>query len=222
MDKRTFKNKVYTELAGIVKAMANPHRLEILELLAQGEYSVEDIADQTDLSIANASQHLQVLKRVQLMETRKEGTYVYYHLADQNVYKAWISLRDLGMNRISEIDRIIQRFRESKQALESLSSRELAERMRNKDVTVIDVRPEHEYREGHIAGALNVPVQELKRELKNLSEEKEIVAYCRGPFCVYADEAVELLKKEGFTAKRLEEGYPDWMLEGLPVQHKKG
>lgn len=222
MDKRTFKNKVCTELAGIVKAMANSHRLEILELLAQGEYSVEEIADQTDLSIANASQHLQILKRVQLVETRKEGTYVYYLLADQNVYKAWKSLRDLGMDRTAEIERIIQRFRESKQALESVSSRELAKRMRNKDVTVIDVRPEHEYREGHIAGALNVPVHELKRELKNLSEDKEIVAYCRGPFCVYADEAVELLKKEGFTAKRLEEGYPDWMLEGLPVQHKKG
>ncbi len=222
MDKRTFKNKVYSELARIVKAMANPSRLEILELLAQGEYSVEDIADQTDLSIANASQHLQVLKRVLLLETRKEGTYVYYYMADQNVYKTWKTLRDLGMDRIAEIDRIIQRFRESKQALESVSSRELAERMKNREVTVIDVRPEYEYRKGHIAGALNVPVEELKWELKNLSEDKEIVAYCRGPFCVYADEAVEFLKKKGFTAKRLEEGYPDWMLEGLPVQHKKG
>ena len=222
MDKRTFKNKVYSELAGIVKAMANPRRLEILELLAQGVYSVEEIADQTDLTIANASQHLQVLKRVQLVETHKDGTYVYYHLADQNVYKAWRSLRDLGMERIAEIDRILKQFREPKRTLESVTSEQLAERMKNREVIVIDVRPKSEYESGHIEGALNLPVEELKHELKNLSRESEIVAYCRGPFCVFADEAVDLLIREGFKAKRLEEGYPDWMLEGLPVKQKQG
>ncbi|MEX0769396.1 MAG: metalloregulator ArsR/SmtB family transcription factor [Balneolaceae bacterium] len=218
MDKRTFKNKVYSELAGVVKAMSNPHRLEILELLAQGEYSVEGIADQTDLEIANASQHLQVLKRAQLVETRKEGTFVYYYLADQSVYKAWKSLRDLGMERIAEVERIVQSFRESKQGVESVSSKELAKRMQNKDVIVIDVRPEQEYKAGHIAGALNLPVEELKKELKNLSLDSEIVAYCRGPFCVFADEAVQMLAREGFTARRLHDGYPDWLLDGLPVE----
>lgn len=221
MEKRTFKNKIYQELARIVKAMSNPHRLEILELLAQGSFSVEEIAGQTDLSVANASQHLQVLKRAKLVETRREGTYAYYHLADKNVYRAWKALRDLGIERIAEVERVVRTFRESKQALDSVMISELVERMRRDDVTIIDVRPEQEYKEGHIAGALNIPVDELSAKLKELPEEKEIVAYCRGPFCVFADEAVELLSQKGFSVKRLEEGYPDWMLEGLPVEVSK-
>lgn len=218
MDKRTFKNKVYRELARVVKALSNPHRLEILELLAQGEFSVEEIAFQTDLSVANTSQHLQVLKGAQLVETRRKGTWIFYHLADQKVFRAWKTLRDLGTERMAEVDRIVKTFREPKQAPEPVTISELIERMNEKNVTIIDVRPEEEYKQGHITGALNFPVDGLSGELKNLSPDSEIVAYCRGPFCVFADEAVEILIRQGYTAKRLEEGYPEWELEGLPTE----
>ena len=218
MDKRTFKNKVYQELARIVKALSNPHRLEILELLAQGEFSVEEIASQTDLSVANASQHLQVLKRAQLVETRREATWIFYHLAGPNVFMAWRALRDLGVERMAEVERIVQAFRESKQGLESVTISDLIQKMKRKSVTIIDVRPEPEYKKGHIAGALNIPVDGLSGELQKLSSGNEIVAYCRGPFCVLADEAVEILTRMGYIAKRLEEGYPDWLAEGLPTE----
>lgn len=218
MEKRTYKNKIYKELARIVKAMSNPHRLEILELLAQGEFSVAEIAEQTDISTANASQHLQVLKQVQLVDTRREGNYIYYGLPGESVYKAWKALRDLGIERMAEVERTMRRFRKSKKSLETLSSEELAKKMEKEEVTVLDVRPEQEFKEGHIAGALNIPVDVLSEKLNELSEDQEVVAYCRGPFCVFADEAVEFLNEKGFNAKRLDEGFPEWMLEELPVE----
>lgn len=218
MDKRTFKNKVYGELARIMKALSNAHRLEILELLAQGRFSVEEIARQTDLTTANASQHLQVMKRVQLVSTEREGNYVYYRLAGRNVYRAWKALRDLGMERLAEIKKILRNFRESRKSLETLSSEELVRKMKEGEVTVLDVRPESEYREGHIAGALNVPVEELEKKLEELPADREVVAYCRGPFCVFADDAVALLREKGYDAKRLDEGFPEWMLEEHPVE----
>lgn len=218
MEKRTFKNKIYQELAKIAKALSNPNRLEILELLAQGCYSVEEIARQTELTTANASQHLQVLKRVQLVSTERKGNFVYYRLADQSVYKAWKALRDLGMERMAEIGRVLRTFRESKTSLETLSSAELTKKMQQEDITIIDVRPQQEFETGHIAGALNIPVDKLPEKLNELSKDQEIVAYCRGPFCVFADEAVELLNEKGFNAKRLDEGYPEWMLDELPVE----
>ncbi len=219
MEKRTFKNKVYQQLANIVKAISNPHRLEILELLAQGSFSVAEIAGETDISGANASQHLQVLKKAQLVDTQREGNHVYYRLAGQSVYKAWKALRDLGIEQVAEVERIIRQFRESRKSLQTLSSSELAEKMQKEAVTVIDVRPQQEFNEGHIAGALNIPVDQLSRKLDDLPEDQEIVAYCRGPFCVFADDAVELLSKEGFKAKRLDEGFPEWMLDELPVEY---
>lgn len=218
MDKRTFKNKVYRELATIMKALSNAHRLEILELLAQGRFSVAEIARQTDLTTANASQHLQVMKRVQLVSTEREGNYVYYRLAGRNVYRAWRALRDLGIERLAEIEKILRDFRESRKSLETLGSEELVRKMKEGEVTVLDVRPESEYREGHIAGALNVPVEELEEKLDELPKDREVVAYCRGPFCVFADDAVALLREKGYDAKRLDEGYPEWMLEELPVE----
>lgn len=221
MEKRTFKNKVYQQLANIIKAMSNPHRLEILELLAQRQFSVAEIAEETDISGANASQHLQVLKQAQLVDTRREGNHVYYQLAGQHVYKAWKALRDLGIERVAEIERVIRQFRESRRSLETLSSDQLAEKMQQEDITIIDVRPKQEFEEGHIAGALNIPVSDLSNKLDELPEDKEIVAYCRGPFCVFADDAVELLRDEGFNAKRLDEGYPEWMLDELPVERAK-
>ncbi|MDX1638509.1 MAG: metalloregulator ArsR/SmtB family transcription factor [Balneolaceae bacterium] len=219
MEKRTFKNKVYQQLANIVKAMSNPHRLEILELLAQRRFSVTEIAEETAISGANASQHLQVLKQAQLVSTQREGNHVYYGLAGENVYKAWKALRDLGIERVAEIERVLRQFRESRQSLETLSSEELAEKMRRGEITVIDVRPQREFQEGHIAGALNIPVDRLSEKLDELPEDQEIVAYCRGPFCVFADDAVELLRHKGFNAKRLDEGYPEWMLEELPIEY---
>lgn len=214
-----FKNKVYQQLANIVKAMSNPHRLEILELLAQGQYSVAEIAEETEISGANASQHMQVLKQAQLVSTRREGNHVYYRLAGESIYKAWKALRDLGIERVAEIERVLQQFRESRQSLETLSSEELAEKMKRGDITVIDVRPKHEFEEGHISGAVNIPVDQLSEKLDKLPENQEIVAYCRGPFCVFADDAVELLREKGFNAKRLDEGYPEWMLEDLPIEY---
>ncbi len=218
MDKRSFKNKVYRELAGIMKALSNAHRLEILELLAQGRFSVEEIARQTELTSANASQHLQVMKRAQLVSTEREGNYVYYRLGGRNVYRAWKALRDLGIERLAEIEKILRDFRDSRKSLNTLSSEELVNRMKEGEVTVLDVRPESEYREGHIAGALNVPVEELEEKLDELPKDREVVAYCRGPFCVFADDAVELLRRKGFDAKRLDEGFPEWMLEERPVE----
>lgn len=221
MDKRTFKNKVYQELAKIMKALSNPHRLEILELLAQGQFSVEEIADQTDLSGANASQHLQVLKRVQLVSTERQGNYVYYSLSDQSVYGAWKGLRNLGIERMAEIERLINTFRDSRKSLDTLTSSELIQKINDGDVTIIDVRPEQEFQEGHIPGALNIPVEELSEKLDELPADREIVAYCRGPFCVFADDAVELLSRNGFDAKRLDEGFPEWSLAKLPVEYSK-
>ncbi|HLR33177.1 MAG TPA: metalloregulator ArsR/SmtB family transcription factor [Fodinibius sp.] len=218
MNKRTFKNKIYQELATVIKAMSNPHRLEILELLAQGRFSVAEIAEETEISGANASQHLQVLKQAQLVSTQREGNHVYYGLTSENVYKAWRALRDLGIERVAEIERVLQQFRESRQSLETLSSEELAEKMTRGDITVIDVRPQHEFEGGHISGAVNIPVDQLSEKLGRLPEDQEIVAYCRGPFCVFADEAVELMIRNGYAAKRLEEGFPEWLLEGFPVE----
>lgn len=218
MEKRTFKNKVYQELANIVKAMSNAHRLEIMELLAQGQFSVAEIAEETDITGANASQHLQVLKQAQLVDTQRDGNHVYYQLAGQSVYKAWKALRDLGIERVAEIERVIRKFRESRQSLETLSSSELAEKMKQEDITIIDVRPQKEFDEGHISGALNIPVDNLSKKMDELPKNQEVVAYCRGPFCVFADNAVELLREKGFNAKRLDEGYPEWMLEKLPVE----
>lgn len=218
MKKRKFKNKVYQQLANIVKAMSNPHRLEILELLAQGPFSVAEIAEETDITGANASQHLQVLKQAQLVTTQRDGNHVFYELAGQSVYKAWQALRDLGIEHVAEIERVMRQFRESRKSLETLSSEELSEKLQQHNITVIDVRPKQEFDKGHIVGALNVPVDELSDKLDELPKDQEIVAYCRGPFCVFADDAVKLLKDKGFNAKRLDEGYPEWMLDELPVE----
>jgi rhodanese-related sulfurtransferase len=218
MDKREFKDKIYGELAQITKAMANPHRLEIIELLAQGEYSVEQISIQTSLSIANASQHLQVLKTAQLVDVTRQGNFILYRLANTNVFKTWKALRDLGLERIASVEKIIKDFRHSKFKLESVSIEGLVAKLKSEKITILDVRPEAEYKKGHIEKAISIPVSELRSRLKELPKKNQIVAYCRGPFCVYADEAVALLTKAGYKAIRLEEGFPDWRLQDLPVE----
>jgi rhodanese-related sulfurtransferase len=218
MNKREFKDRVYGELATITKSMANPHRLEIIELLAQGEFSVEQIAEQTHLSIANASQHLQVLKTAQLVDINRKGNFIYYRLANSNVFKAWKALRELGVERIAGIEKVVKAFRKSKFDFETVTIDELIEKLDSGKVTILDVRPESEFKQGHIANAISIPIAELSKRLKELPKRAQIVAYCRGPFCVYADEAVNILTKAGFKATRLEEGFPDWKIRELPVE----
>ena len=198
--------------------MANPHRLEIIELLAQGEFSVEQIATQTNLPIANASQHLQVLKVAQLVDVNRKGNFIHYKLSNINVFKTWKVLRELGVERIAAVEKIVKDFRQSKSTLESVTINQLVEKIESGKVTIVDVRPEMEYNRGHIANAISIPVDELKKRLNELPKRAEIVAYCRGPFCVYADEAVAILTKAGYKATRLEEGFPDWKLQDLPIE----
>lgn len=218
MNKREFKDKVYGELAKITKSMANPRRLEIIELLAQGEFSVEQIAVQTNLSIASASQHLQVLKVAQLVDINRQGNFIYYRLANDNVFKAWKALRELGVERIATIEKLVKDFRQSKFKFESITIEGLLKKLESGKVTILDVRPQTEFNKGHLANAISIPIDELKERMRELPKRSEIIAYCRGPFCVYADEAVALLSKAGYKVTRLEEGFPDWSIRGLPVE----
>ena len=198
--------------------MANSHRLEIVDLLGQGEKTVEEIAGETSMSIANTSQHLQILKAANLVEIRREGNFIHYKLAHEEIYKSWQMLRELGLKHIAEMEKVVNDFREKRNSLEALKMDELLIRMKSKNVVILDVRPQSEFNNGHIPGAINLPVEELLSQLKKLPKNKEYVAYCRGPFCVFADDAVSLLTKKGFKAKRLIEGFPDWKIKGLPVE----
>jgi rhodanese-related sulfurtransferase len=218
MTKREFKDKVYGELSKITKAMANPHRLEIIELLAQGDYSVEQIALQTSLSVANTSQHLQTLKTAQLVDVDRKGNFIYYRLSNDKVFKTWKTLRELGVERILSIERLVRDFRQSKFKFESVTVEELIKKIEKGNVTILDVRPETEYRKGHIANSVSIPFDQLSKRMNELSKRNEIIAYCRGPFCVFADEAVAMLIKAGYKAKRLDEGFPDWSALGLPIE----
>lgn len=217
MEKRTFKNKVYTELAKLSKAMANPHRMEIIDLLAQGPFSVEQIATHTEMSVANASQHLQVLKSARLVDAYKKGNFVYYHLSSEKVFDTWRSLRELGMREMAEVEKLMHDFRYSRYKLESITAEELLIKLQQHEAVVLDVRPEEEYQHGHIPNAISMPIDQLTERLHELPSDKEIIAYCRGPFCVFADEAVALLQQKGFNARRLQEGFPDWSVKGLPT-----
>jgi rhodanese-related sulfurtransferase len=217
MGHREFKDQLYAQFARIGKALASPQRLELLDLLAQGERTVEDLAHEAALSMANASQHLQALRRAHLVETRKEGVYVYYRVADPAVYDLWRSLRMVGERQLSEIDRLVDAYMRHPEHLQPVSRDELATRLTSGDVVVVDVRPRSEYRQGHIAQALSIPVDELGARLAELPTTQEIVAYCRGPYCLFADEAVDILSAHGFTAVRYGEGYPEWEAAGFPT-----
>ncbi|MGF1670716.1 MAG: ArsR/SmtB family transcription factor [Balneolaceae bacterium] len=218
MNVRDFKNKIYNELTSITKALANPHRLEIIELIAQGPCPVEYIVDNTSLSVANASQHLQTLKLARLVTAEKRGKYSYYSLASPKVFEVWDAMREFGFSQNAEIEKLMKEFRESRHNLESVTSSQLLERMQQGKALLLDVRPREEYEAGHIASALSIPQDELIEKLKELPKDKEIVAYCRGPLCAMAYDAVELLNNHGFKAFRLESGYPEWMMENLPVE----
>jgi rhodanese-related sulfurtransferase/DNA-binding transcriptional ArsR family regulator len=219
--KRDFKDHLYGEFARIGKAIASPHRLEILEVLAQGERTVESVASETGLSVANASRHLQQLRQAQLVLTRREGLFVHYRLSGPEVVGLVLALRHAAEQHLAEVDRVVRDFFGDRDDFEPVTPDELARRMTNGEVMVLDVRPEQEYAAGHIAGARSIPVVDLSERLAELPREKEFVAYCRGPYCVYADEAVAVLRANGLKAQRLTEGYPEWSLAGRPVRTGK-
>ena len=219
---RRFKDSIYEQVARLGKAASAPKRLELLDLLCQGPRSVEALALQAGISLANASQHLQVLRGARLVDAEKKGLRVEYRLASEDVCKFFLSLRGLAESRLTEIDQVTREYFESRGAMEAVEGEELLRRVRDGEVTVLDVRPPEEYRAGHIAGALSVPVSELKARLKELPKDREIVAYCRGPYCVMALEAVQLLRAKGFEAHRMEQGVVDWRARGWPVESEGG
>lgn len=211
------KDGVYGQLARIGKALAAPKRIELLDLLAQGPRTVEALAIEAALSVANASQHLRHLRAAHLVSSEKRGLYVEYRLADVAVGRFVVALRTLATSQLAEVDALVRAFFEARGALESVDAEALAARVRRGEVTVLDVRPAEEFRAGHIPGALSVPVPELKARLKSLPADRPVVAYCRGPYCVMAAEAVALLRKKGFEAHRLELGVGDWRARGWRV-----
>jgi rhodanese-related sulfurtransferase len=215
---REFKDHLFEQFARIGKALSSPRRLEIVDLLAQGERTVEEIARETTMSVASASQHLQALKAARMVEARRDGLYVHYRLADEDVFRTWQTVRALAEARLSEVDRVVEAYLEDRDALEAVDATELMERLSDEGVIVLDVRPEEEYRAGHIPGALSVPVDGLEAALQALPKDREIVAYCRGPYCVFSDEAVALLRSRGYRARRLRQGLPDWRAAGMPVE----
>ncbi|MEO5365754.1 MAG: metalloregulator ArsR/SmtB family transcription factor [Magnetococcus sp. WYHC-3] len=214
---KPFKAQMFEQLARIGKAVANGHRLELLEFLAQGERSVEALAQVAGLSVANASQHLQILRQAGLADTRRDGQRVFYHLADDRVIDLLRLMRTLAEGRLAELNQLITLYLTSRDALEPLPAAELLPLARAGVVTVLDVRPEEEYAAGHLPGAVNIPLKALEANLAQLPAGRDVVAYCRGPWCVLAFEAVVRLRAAGFSARRLEDGLPEWRQAGLPV-----
>lgn len=215
---RRFKDGIYEQLARLGKAVAAPKRLELLDLLCQSPRSVEALAQQASLSVANASQHLQVLRAARLVEAEKRGLYVHYRLADDAVARFFVSLRGLAEARFAEIEQLARAHLEQRGGPEAVNADELLRRVKSGAVTVLDVRPVEEYRAGHIPGARSIPVDELRTRLGELPKDRDIVAYCRGPYCVMAVEAVQLLRKKGFGAQHLKPGVADWRARGWRVE----
>lgn len=214
---RHFKDQLYAQFARVGQTLSSPARIEILDLLAQGEKSVEDIATEAGLGIKNASAHLRILRQARLVETRKEARYVYYRLAGPAVFRLLRELQLLSRERLSEVEQVARLYLERRDELEPVDPEELRRRVRDGAVTVLDVRPEDEYRAGHIPGALSMPIRELTQRLAEIPRDRAVVAYCRGPYCVYAVDAVGVLREHGFSAQRMEIGVPDWQLAGNPV-----
>jgi ArsR family transcriptional regulator len=217
MSIRSPKLVLFAQFAAVAKALGHAHRLELLEQLAQGERSVEVLADRTGLSIANASQHLQHMRRAGLVTNRREGKFVLYRLADDAVLDLLAALRRIAERNVAEVERVVRSYFDERDSLEPVSREELLERSRAGTVTILDVRPEDEFALGHLPGALNIPLRELEARLGEMDLKQEIVAYCRGPYCVLSYEAVAQLRAHGFKVRRLEDGLPEWRAAGLPV-----
>jgi ArsR family transcriptional regulator len=212
------KRDLYAQFAAVAKAIGNEHRLELLELIAQGERSVEVLAEASGLSVANASQHLQHLRRAGLVSARRQTKFVLYRLADDAVLAMLAAMHRVAERNLGEVERILRSYFHARDDLEPVSRADLQRRMKQGVVTVLDVRPEDEFALGHLPGARNIPLSQLKRRLSKLDRNTEIVAYCRGPYCVLSFEAVAQLRKMGFKARRLEDGLPEWKAAGLPVE----
>ena len=212
-----FKQDLFAQFARVGKAMSNGNRLELLEFIAQGERSVEDLARVAGLTVANTSQHLQQLRQAGLVACRKDGLKVYYRISDDDVLELFGALRRVAERHLAEVDQLVRTYLSTRDALEPLARNELLERVRDGLVTVLDVRPPEEYAAGHVPGAVNIPLAQLEEHLDELDQEHEVIAYCRGPHCILAFDAVARLRERGFSARRLEDGYPEWRLAGLPV-----
>jgi rhodanese-related sulfurtransferase len=218
---RRFKDAVFEQIARVTKALASPQRLHLIDLLTQAPRTVESLADETGLSIANTSQHLRALRSAHLVERRKTGLFVQYRLAGDSVASLYLSVRGVAEDRLAELPRLLQEEFSEENELESVDREELVRRVRKGDAIVIDVRPAKEYAAGHLPGAINIPAKELRRRIRELKKSSEIIAYCRGPYCVFARDAVRLLRKSGYRAHRLDLGVADWRVRGLRVQKSK-
>jgi rhodanese-related sulfurtransferase len=214
----SFKKQLYAQIARLGKAVGRGHRLELLEYLAQSERTVEALARLSGMSVANTSQHLQLLRQSGLVSTRREGLYVHYRLAEPQVALLVEVLSKLAGSQLAEVERLVHNYLTKKDQLEPIPRAELLKRVRQGLVTVLDVRPPEEYDAGHVPGAINIPLKDLEEHLEDLPHQQDIVAYCRGPYCVLAYEAVAQLRQKGFKARRLEDGYPEWKLAGLPIE----
>jgi rhodanese-related sulfurtransferase/biotin operon repressor len=217
MADRAAKDALYDGFAVVGRALASGRRAEIVDLLAQGERSVEEIAAELGQSVANTSQHLQQLLRAGLVVTRRDRNRIYYSLASSRVSDLWAAMRDVAAAHVAEMDRLARAYLGDRDQLETIGRDQLAKRLKARDVVVIDVRPAAEYGAGHIRGALSVPIAELGKRLRDLPKDQRVVAYCRGPYCVYADDAVRVLTKRGYHAARLQDGFPEWAAAGMPV-----
>jgi ArsR family transcriptional regulator len=211
------KNAVFTQFATVAKTLGHSHRLELLELLAQGERTVEVLAEQTGLSVANASQHLQQLRRAGLLKSRRQGKFVNYALTDDSILDVLGALRRIAERNVAEVERVVRTYYSKLDDLEPVSRKQLQKMIREGAVTVLDVRLPDEFALGHVPGAVNIPLRALKKRLGEIKTDREIVAYCRGPYCVWSFEAVALLRARGFKVRRLEEGLPEWRAAGLPI-----
>jgi rhodanese-related sulfurtransferase len=218
MGDRAAKTALFDEFARAAKALASGRRIELVDVLANGERTVEALAGEVGLTVANTSQHLQVLRQAGLVATRREGTSVHYRLAGPEVFELWRTLRSLAASRLAEVERLAAAYLGDRDDLEPVTREELARRLQDdEDLVVLDVRPAPEHAAGHLPGAVSIPVEELRRRMAELPRDREIVAYCRGPYCAFAHEAVAVLREEGFTARRLEDGLPEWQAAGLAV-----
>jgi rhodanese-related sulfurtransferase/DNA-binding transcriptional ArsR family regulator len=216
--RRQLKDEVYGQIARISKAAAAPKRLELLDLLSQGPRTVEVLADHAGITVGNASQHLKILRAARLVDAQKRGLYVEYRLADEEVAHFFVALRKLARSRLAEVERVAREYLERRGALEGVQGDELVRRVRRGEVTVLDVRPVEEFRAGHIPGARSIPLTELSARLHEIPKDRDVVAYCRGPYCVMAVDAAELLRRKGYTAHRMEERVADWRARGWRVE----
>ncbi len=218
MKGREFKDLVFEQFAKIAQAFSAPKRLEIIELLSQGERDVDSLSQQVSMTVANTSRHLQILKSTRLVETRREGVRIFYRIADEDVVNGWLRLQSLAEKRSAELKETARTFFNERDSMEPITKEELMKRAQNNDAIILDVRPYQEYQSGHIPGSLSIPLSELKNRLNEIPQDREVVAYCRGPYCVLSAEAMGILRDAGFKTVRLKEGLPEWKAAGLPVE----